>query len=140
MEDRIVDIKRVLQFSEKVLWISLIGILVLAALAFFFVFVINWEDWLFGTKLDGLPAGISLFAKSGAAMLLALLLLLFPKFRGGFAFFSVAYFGFLLADSATTIQKNTGGTVMFSPLLAVFFLVPVMYLIVHYSRGRFHDP
>ncbi|MDD5188546.1 MAG: hypothetical protein PHF57_10115 [Methanoregula sp.] len=47
----------------------------LLAAGFLFAFIINWEDWFFGIKLDGLPAGIYLFSKAVVAALLAYLLL-----------------------------------------------------------------
>lgn len=122
--------------SEALLWYSLILILILVAIPFSFVFIINWEDWIFGIKLDGWPAGIALLAKAVTAFTLAVLLIWFPKYKRGLSLLTIAYFGFLLVDSATTIQKNTAGKESFSILLLLFFLVPVLYLIVHILASR----
>lgn len=133
---QVLDFNRLTKSFEKYLGHSLIAILILVATTFSFVFIINWEDWLFGIKLDGLPAGISLFAKAGTAFILAALFIQLPKYKEWLSLLSIAYFGFLLVDSATTIRKNTAGKESFSILLLLFFLVPVLYLIVHILASR----
>ena len=114
----------------------LLTILILSALAFIFVFIINWEDWFFSTKLDGLPAGMFLLAKTLTAIALAALLVQFPKYKKVTILMAVAYFGFLLFNSATTIQKNTAGRESFSILLAIFFLIPILYFMVNILATR----
>jgi hypothetical protein len=128
--------KKLIESSEKVLQYSLLAILILATLAFSFVFFINWEDWFFGAKLDGLPAGLYLLIKAISALALATLLIKLPKFRTATALLSVAFFGFLFVDSAITIQKNSAGRESFSILLALFLIIPVLYLIVHLIFAR----
>ena len=114
----------------------LLTILVLSALASIFVFIINWEDWFFGTKLDGLPGGIFLLAKTITAITLAALLVQFTKYKKVTILMAVAYFGFLLFNSAAMIQKNTAGRESFSILLAIFFLIPILYFIVNILATR----
>jgi hypothetical protein len=80
--------------SEALLWYSLILILILVAIPFSFVFIINWEDWIFGIKLDGWPAGIALLAKAVTAFTLAVLLIWFPKYKKGLSLLTIDILGF----------------------------------------------
>jgi hypothetical protein len=124
--------KKLIGSIEPFLHYSLIAILILAALAFSFVFFINWEDWFFGTKLDGMPAGLYLFIKAITAILLAYLLIRWSKYRSPATLVTIAFFGFLFFDSAVTIQKNSGGRELFSVVLALFLLIPILALIAHH--------
>ncbi len=121
---------------DTILFWCLLAILVLSALMYSFVFIINWEDWFFGTKLAGLSAGMYLLAKTVTAIVLTVLLVQFPNYKKVITLMAVAYFGFILSDSATTIQKNTGGRVSFSIVLAIFFLIPVLYFIANTIATR----
>ncbi|MHB8163162.1 MAG: hypothetical protein ACYDDV_02315 [Methanoregula sp.] len=94
------------------------------------------EDWFFGTKLDGLPAGIFLLAKTITAIALAALIVQCTKYKKVIILIAVAYFGFLLFNSAATIQKNTAGRESFSILLAIFFLIPILYFMVNILATR----
>lgn len=49
--------KNLIAQIEKILKYCVLGLLALFALATRFVFVINWETWFFGIKLDGLRPG-----------------------------------------------------------------------------------
>ncbi|MDP3564254.1 MAG: hypothetical protein Q8R70_07155, partial [Methanoregula sp.] len=111
-------------------------ILVLSALMHAFVFIINWEDWFFGIKLAGLSAGMYLLAKSVTAIVLAIALVQFTKYKKVITLIAVAYFGFILIDSAVTIQKNTYGQQSFSNVLAILFLIPVLYFIITFLASR----
>ncbi len=117
---------------ESFLYYSLIAILSLAALAFSFVFFINWEDWFFGTKLDGLPAGLFLLIKAVIAVFLVYLLIRWPKFRSPVTLATIAFFGFLFFNSAVTIQRNSGGRELFSVVLALFLLISILSLVAHH--------
>lgn len=133
--------KELAETLERVLKYLLIGVLLASAMMFLFVFVINWEDWFFGTKLDGTPAGIFLALKGISGLLLSYLILRFPGRIGEISILAIAYCGFLFASSAVTIQKLTGGRQSFSSTLAVFLSVPVLFLAVHivnrkYGRGE----
>lgn len=124
--------KKLIGWVESFLHYSLVAILILAALAFSFVFFINWEDWFFGTKLDGMPAGLYLFIKAITAILLVYLLIRGSRYRSPVTLVTIAFFGFLFFDSAITIQRNSGGRELFSVVLALFLLIPILSLIAHH--------
>lgn len=107
-----------------------LGLLIITTLLYLFVFIINWEDWVFGVKLDGLPAGLALLARALGAGVLAGLFWKYPRHARAVAALAVLYFGFLFADSAVTIQILTGGQSLFSPLLALLLSIPMLYLVV----------
>jgi hypothetical protein len=107
-----------------------LGLLIITTLLYLFVFLINWEDWVFGVKLDGLPAGLALLARALSAGVLAGLFWKYPRHVRAVAALTVLYFGFLFADSAVTIQILTGGRSLFSPVLGLLLSIPVMFLVI----------
>ena len=109
----------------------LLGILMVSALAFMFIFTINWEDWFFGIKLDGLPAGLYLLGKGLATAALAYLMIRYPRQTPLLAGMTFVFFCYLFLDSAATIQKLTYGRQSFSVLQGVFVIIPLVFLIVH---------
>lgn len=121
--DRIAQLETILKYC-------VLGLLVLAALVFLFAFVINWEDWFFGIKLDGLPAGIALGTNSLAAVILALAFVKFPRMNRILGVLTVLFFGFLFVNSSMTIQRVSYSHRGFSPVLAILLLIAVVYLIV----------
>jgi len=123
--------KRIVKFLDISLKYGLIAILLLDALMFFFVFMINWEDWFFGTKLAGMPAGLYLLIKGLSAAALVFLIMKYPRYIQQLVIVTTVYLGYLFIDSAVTIQKLTYGQQSFSALLGVFVMVPVVFLIVH---------
>jgi hypothetical protein len=122
---------RIAKALEALLRYCLTGILGLWAAVLFFIFVINWEDWFFGIKLDGFPAGLYLLTKASVAAILAYLIIRYPQRIQHVAILAILFFGFLFFDSALTIQKNTHGQQMFSALLGIFVIVPLALLITH---------
>ena len=90
---------------EKILKYCVLGLLALFALATLFVFVINWETWFFGIKLDGLPAGSPLVQPGLRRPCLQQHLSSSQRDRliGGLA---VIYFGFLFVNSSIKIQRG----------------------------------
>jgi hypothetical protein len=115
---------------------GLVAILALSFLMFMFVFIINWEDWFFGTRLAGPLAGLSLFAKAAVAFILTFLLVQYPRYRTAGIVAAVAYFGFLFLDSSVTIQQNTAGQQPFSALFALFLAIPALLLILTLVTGK----
>jgi hypothetical protein len=111
--------------------------LLLSALAFLFVFTINWEDWFFGMKLDGLPAGLYLFAKGGIAAGLFFAMVKYPGHVLAVTALATIYYGYLLADSSVIVQARTGG--FFSPLLLAMFLVAAASLVIHVTTWYGHE-
>jgi hypothetical protein len=122
--------KRIMESVEVLLFVCLIGALALSAFVFFFVFCINWEDWFFGTKLDGLPAGIYLFAKMAGAVAIVYLMAHYPEYRRWSVLSVSAYYGFLCLDSFVTIQKNTQGR-DYPVMMGSLFFLSVLLLAVH---------
>jgi|GEM_PF-852480 len=104
---------------------------------YLFVFVLNWEAWFFGIKMDGFYAGIILFTYCLVASVLAHLLIRYPRRIAVIAAISVLYFGFLFTDSAVTIQILSEEQGLFSSFMAVQVLIPVGILTGHLLVGRF---
>lgn len=121
--------KRVADGLDYIFHYSLLGILLLSTITFFFVFVINWEDWLFGIKMDGLPAGLLLLTKCLTTAIIAYFLVRSPEKIATIAGFAFFVYGVLFLDSAITIQKNTGGQELFSIIPAIMVLIPVSILV-----------
>jgi hypothetical protein len=122
--------RNIMESVEAFLFICLIFALILSAFIFFFVFCINWEDWFFGTKLDGLPAGIYLFFKMAGAVAIVYLMAHYPRYRRQSVLAVFGYYGFLCLDSFITIQKNTQGR-DYPIMMAALFFMSVLLLIIH---------
>lgn len=127
--------QRILDSFETFLKIALLGILALSAVMFLFVFSINWEDWFFGIKLDGLAAGLYLLIKGLAAAGLGILLLLYDRYATITAGFATIYYGYLFVDSTFTVQRLTTG--FLSAFLLVLFLISVIFLLIRIIKARF---
>lgn len=128
--------ENIIEPIEKILKYCVLGLLALFALATLFIFVINWETWVFGIKLDGLPAGIFLGATWLAAALLAAAFVLFPqrdRLIGGLA---VIYFGFLFVNSSLKIQRGSYSLQGFSLALATFLIIAIAFLIIAVIKGH----
>lgn len=129
------ETRRIVESLDAFFKFALLAILALSAVMFLFVFVINWEDWFFGIKLDGLAAGLYLLVKGICAAALGILLLVYTRNTTLIAGFAAIYFGYLFVDSAVTVQRLTTG--FFSAFLLVLFLIPVIYLIIRIIKARF---
>jgi hypothetical protein len=128
--------KKTIKYLDSLLSGCLAAILALSFLMFTFVFIINWEDWFFGTRLAGPLAGVYLFAKAAMAFALIFLLVQYPRYRIAGTVAAVAYFGFLFLDSSVTIRQNTAGQQPFSALFAVFLAIPILLLILTLVTGK----
>ena len=122
--------KNMIAQTETILKYCVLGLLIVFALATLFAFVINWETWFFGTKLDGFPAGIALGATWLAAALLAAALIKFPRMDPLLGGLTAVYFGFLFVNSSMTIQKVSYTHQGFSPVLAAFLIFSIAFFIV----------
>jgi len=120
---------------EKLLSALHSAILFLSALAFLFIFIINWEDWFFGMRLAGPPAGVFLAAKAAGAIILLFLVTQYPDRWKAVLPASIAYFGFMLANAMVTYQ-TTAEPGSFPTLLAVLVAIPVLLLIVSLVTGK----
>ena len=111
----------------------------LVAFGFFFVFVINWEDWFFGIKLDGLPAGIYLFSKAVVAALLAYLLLKCGTKQFLWSIVSLFFFLFVsilpVFSSQRNLRSGPGWTVFWIELV-VMIIIPVISLVISFTVNR----
>jgi hypothetical protein len=123
-------IKNIMESAEVLLIVCLTGALALTAFVFFFVFCINWEDWFFGIKLDGLPAGIWLFTKMASAVFIVYLMAQYPKFRRWSVLSVFVFYGFLCMDSFVTVQKNTQGR-DYPVLMASLLFLSTLLIVVH---------
>jgi len=124
---------------DQALYYILLGILVLNALMYLFVFILNWEAYFFGIKFDGPDAGILLFAYFFIPAVLAYLLFRYPRRIVIIALLSIFFFGFHFIDSATTIQAVSGGANSFSEFLAAMVVIPLVVLIGHIIVSQFYD-
>ena len=107
--------KPLLQFLKTSLMYCVLSALALSVAMFAFVFIINWEDWFFGIRIEGFAAGLSLLSKAVAAVLLGALIIGYPVHLRRITIPVILYFGYLFVDSSLTIQKTSGGQKFFSP-------------------------
>jgi hypothetical protein len=126
------------KITDTVLAYYIATIALLSAAMFFFVFIINWEDWFFGIKLDGIPAGIYLFCKGFVAILLAVLMLKYRKKVELITICTIVYFAYLIWPVLYSVQiiPTFLGTLRY---LAQFWLgigIPVVLLVIHVLARR----
>jgi|WetSurMetagenome_2_1015567.scaffolds.fasta_scaffold01517_3 hypothetical protein len=121
----------IMEATEVLLFIGLIGSLVLSASVFVFIFCVDWVDWFFGMKLAGLPAGIYLFLKIAGAMVILYLMVHYPRYRKQSVLMVFSYFGFLCLDAIVTLQKNPQGDRDYPLMMIVLFFISVLLLVVH---------
>lgn len=133
------DKKRVQETLMEVLCAYLVLFLFLSALMSFFAFIINWEAWFFGIKLDGWPAGLYLSATALAAVLLVVLLLKYPHKSFMLCAVSVMYFAFVyilpVFSRQANLKSNLGWTVFWIELV-LYIVIPSIVLGVYAILGR----
>jgi len=117
----------------------LVFFLFLSALMFSFVFIINWEAWFFGIKLDGWPAGLYLSATALAAVLLVVLFLKYPHRSFTICAASVAYFAFVYILPVFSRQANLRsafGWTIFWIEFVLYIVIPSIVLGAYAILGR----
>ena len=124
---------------DQALYYILIGILALYSLMYLFVFIINWECWFFGMKMDGGDAGIILFTYFAVSLFLASLLLKYPRRMTLTALLSVIFFSFAFLDSSVTVRELSDGANSFTFFMAALVIIPLVVLIGHLIAARFYD-
>ncbi len=129
------EMKQILKNVDVLLKYGLIAILLLSFLMHIFVFMINWEAYFFGVKLNGAPAGMYLLLLGIIAGSLAFLLIKYRRYTLAVAALTVLYFGYLFVDSAVTIQTLTNN--LYSPFLLALLLISLGFLIIHVITTRF---
>lgn len=131
--------KRVREILMGALSTYMVLFLFLDVLMFSFAFLINWETWFFGIKLDGWPAGLYLAATALAAAGLIVLLLKYPDRSFAVCSASVLYFAFVYILPVFTRQRNIksdSGWTVFWAELAIFIVIPSVILGVSAVLGR----
>lgn len=131
--------KGVIATLERILTYLLIGVILMLAMGSLFLFVINQEDWLLGIKLDGFLAGVTLALKGFAGLLLAYLIIRFPRKLTWTGILAIGYVGFFAVNGAMTVQKVSYGRQLVSPIPVCFFLVPVLLLLVRFLNNRYGE-
>ncbi len=124
---------------RDLLSIYLVLFLALVASGTLFVFIINWEDWFFGIKLDGLPAGLYLFSKVVVAALLAYVLVKNKNTRILWSIISILFFAFVFILPVFTNQRNLHselGWMIFWIKLVIMIIIPVILLIMYVIMSR----
>ena len=119
--------------ASNLLGIYLVVFLTLVAVSSLFVFTINWEDWFFGIKLDGWPAGIYLFLKAAVAALLIFFLVKDEKNRILWSALSIFFFAFVFILPVFSRQRNliTGlGWTIFWIEFVLLIVIPALLLAV----------
>ncbi len=129
------EMKRVLKNTDVLLKYALIAILLLSFLTYIFVFIINWETFIFGVRLAGPSAGLYLFLKAIGAGSLAFLLIKYQRYTLAVFALAVLYFGYNFIDSAVTIQTLTDN--LYSPYYLTLFIISLVILIFHVLIYRF---
>lgn len=124
---------------KRAVFFALLAVLALAFLMFTFVFIINWEDYFFGIRLAGPPAGTWLFAKVAMAFIITYLLVQFPRYRTAGTVAATGYFGLLFVSTWVTIRITTGDPGAFPSVFAVLLAIPVLLLIVTFVAERHED-
>ncbi len=125
--------------ASDLLSIYLVLFLTLIAGSSLFMFIINWEDWFFGIKLDGWPAGLYLFLKVVVAALLAYLLLNHEKKRILWSILSIVFFAFVFILPVFSSQRDMRselGWMIFWIECVIMLIIPVLLLIMYLYVNR----
>jgi len=131
--------KRIREILMGALSTYLVLFLFLDALITSFAFLINWEAWFFGIKLDGWPAGVYLAATALVAAGLIVLLLKYPDRSFAICSASVLYFAFvyiLPVFSRQANMKSDFGWTVFWVELVLYIVIPSVFLGVSAILGR----
>jgi len=125
--------------ASDLLSIYLVLFLTLVAGSSLFMFIINWEDWFFGIKLDGWPAGLYLFLKVVVAALLAYLLLNHENKRVLWSILSIVFFAFVFILPVFSSQRGMRselGWMIFWIECVIMIIIPVILLIMYLNVNR----
>ncbi|WP_048150152.1 hypothetical protein [Methanolacinia paynteri] len=134
------DLKKTAKDLVQAFYYILLVVLVLSSFMYLFVFILNWEAWFFGMKLDGLDAGILLFVYFLVPGILAFLLFRYPRRVSVIALLSILYFSFRFIDSSATVRELSGGVNSFNIFNAVLMVILLFVLVVHFIAARFYEP
>lgn len=124
---------------DRIFYYSLLGILILNSLMYIFMFILNWEAWFFGMKMDGLCAGVILFTYFFISTILAYILYRYPRSILIISLLSILFFGFKFIDSAETVQELSKGLYSYNEFMIIFLAIPLVVLTGHIIVSRFYD-
>ena len=131
--------KRVREILMRGLSAYMVLFLFLDVLMFSFAFLINWEAWFFGIKLDGWPAGLYLAATALAAVGLIVLLLKYPHRSFAICSATVLYFAFVyilpVFSRQANLKSDLGWTVFWAELV-LYLVIPSVILGLCAVLGR----
>ncbi len=125
--------------ASDLLAVYLILFLTLIAGSSLFMFIINWEDWFFGIKLNGWPAGLYLFSKVVVGALLAYLLVKSENKRILWSVLSIVFFAFVFIVPVFSSQRNLRdelGWMIFWIEFVIMIIIPVILLISYFNVNR----
>jgi amino acid permease len=125
--------------ASDLLSVYLILFLTLIAGSSLFMFILNWEDWFFGIKLDGWPAGLYLFSKAFVAALLIYLLLKNESRSILWSTLSIVFFAVVFILPVFSSQRNMRnelGWTIFWAELVIMIIIPVILLIIYLNVNR----
>ena len=125
--------------ASDLLSVYLVLFLTLIAGSSLFMFIINWEDWFFGIKLDGWPAGLYLFSKAFVAALPIYLLLKKESRRILWSTLSIVFFAVVFILPVFSSQRNMRnelGWTIFWAELVIMIIIPVILLIIYLNVNR----
>jgi hypothetical protein len=125
------NIREGMEAAEVLLFIGLTGSLVLSASVFFFILCVDWVDWFFGMRLEGLPAGIYLLLKIAGAVVIMYLMVHYPKYRRESVLMVFSYYGLLCLDALVTLWKNPQNERDYPLMMLGFFCLSVLLLVIH---------
>ncbi len=125
--------------ASDLLTVYLVLFLTLIAGSSLFMFILNWEDWFFGIKLDGRPAGLYLFSKVVVAALLAYLIVQHENKRILWSILSIFFFAFVFILPVFSSQRNMRdelGWMIFWIECVIMIIIPVILLIMYLNVNR----
>ncbi len=125
--------------ASDLLTVYLVLFLTLIAGSSLFMFIINWEDWFFGIKLNGWPAGLYLFSKVVVGALLAYLLVKSENKRILWSVLSIVFFAFVFIVPVFSSQRNLRdelGWMIFWIEFVIMIIIPVILLISYFNVNR----
>jgi hypothetical protein len=120
--------------ASDLLAMYLVLFLTLIAGSSLFMFIINWEDWFFGIKLDGWPAGLYLFSKAVVAALLLYLLLKKEGMRILWSILSIVFFAFVFILPVFSSQREMRselGWMIFWAELVIMIIFPIILVVIY---------
>lgn len=100
------------------------------------VFIINWEGWFFGIRVEGLEAGIIFFAEFLVPVVILIFMIKSQLRSVLWAAAALAYFLFIFAGSAVSTYVLSGGENHFPFQAGVLLILPAACLAILLINSR----